>query len=456
MRSLLIRIFLSFWLMIVVTIIVAAAMGSYYAERARAAIETFEVSEAMLDASASLQRDGRDGLTDWLGSLPGVTQSLIYVLDERGRDLLARRLPASVKIAVRRFGGARNQRRPARRDFGNLRPARPFTELVGPDGHVYTLFVLPPRGVVGRWLADRGRASLVVLALIVSAVVSYLLARTISTPIRRLRESATSIAGGDFSTRVTERIGKRRDEIGLLARDFDRMAGELQRASERQTELTRNVSHELRSPLARLRVALELARRQAGELPELEKIDRETERLDELIGQILEFSRFDAEVGEQRSRLDLGDVVASIVEDVRYEYASGEHAVEVELQIDDACTVDVYPIALNASVENILRNAAQHGRTGGKIEVKVFADGADASVSVGDDGGGVAENELARLFEPFYRASNRRDRETGKGSGLGLAIAARATALNGGLITATNQAHGLCVTIRIPLVSTGN
>ena len=451
MRSLLIRIFLSFWLMIFVTIIVAAAMGSYYAERARAAIETFEVSEAMLDASASLQRDGRAGLTAWLESLPGVTQSLVYVLDRHGRDLLARPLPRPVKIAVRRFGGVRGQRQPARRDFGNLRPARPFTELVGPDGHVYTLFVLPPKGVVGRWLADRGRASLFVLALIVSAVISYLLARAISTPIRRLRESATSIAGGDFSTRVAERIGKRRDEIGLLGRDFDRMADELQRAAERQTELTRNVSHELRSPLARLRVALELARRRAGELPELEKIDRETERLDDLIGQILEFSRFNAEVREQRSRLDLGDVVASIVEDVRYEYASGKHAVEVELQIDDACTVDVYPSALNASIENVLRNAAQHGQTGGKIEVRVFTDGPDALVSVCDDGGGVVESELPKLFEPFYRASNRRDHETGKGSGLGLAIASRAAVLNGGSITATNQARGLRVTIRIPL-----
>lgn len=461
MRSLLIRIFLSFWLMIVVTIIVAAAMGAYYAERARAAIETFEVSEAMLDASASLQRDGRAGLTAWLESLPGVTQALVYVLDRHGRDLLARPLPRPVKIAVRRFGGVRGQRQPARRDFGNLRPARPFTELVGPDGHVYTLFVLPPKGVVGRWLADRGRASLFVLALIVSAVVSYLLARAISTPIRRLRESATSIAGGDFSTRVAERIGKRRDEIGLLGRDFDRMAGELQRASERQTELTRNVSHELRSPLARLRVALELARRRAGELPEFEKIDRETERLDDLIGQILEFSRFDAEVREQRSRLDLGEVVASIVEDVRYEYASGEHEVEIGLQIDDACTVEVHPSALNASVENVLRNAAQHGRaqhgqaqhgqTGGKIEVRVFTDGPDALVSVCDDGGGVVESELPKLFEPFYRASNRRDHETGKGSGLGLAIASRAAVLNGGSITATNQARGLRVTIRIPL-----
>ena len=229
------------------------------------------------------------------------------------------------------------------------------------------------------------------------------------------------------------------------------MAGELQRASERQTELMRNVSHELRSPLARLRVALELARRRAGEFPELEKIDRETERLDELIGQILELSRFDAETREQRSRLDLGDVVASIVEDVRYEYGSGEHSVEVELQIDDACTVDVYPGALNACVENVLRNAARHGRPDGRVEARVFADESDALISVRDDGGGVAESELRRLFEPFYRAPNRHGREIGEGSGLGLAIASRAAALNAGSISATNETRGLCVTIRIPL-----
>jgi len=442
MRSLLVRIFVSFWLMIVLTIVVAVAAGYFYAERARTAIENFEVSDAMIEASESLQRGGRDGLTEWLDSLPGVTKSLVYILDEKNRDLLRRRLPGPVAIAVRRFGGARS-RRPMRREFDNLRPARPFTELIGPEGRTYTIFVLPPQGVAGRWLADRGRATLIFLALIVSGAVSYLLARTISRPIGKLRESAAAIADGDLATRVAAPVGRRRDEIGLLAQDFDRMARKLQKASARQTELTRNVSHELRSPLARLRVALELVRRKAGDLPELAKIETETERLDGLIGQLLEFSRLDADTGETRARLDLGEVVAAVV---RFEYGGTDAAPEIDLDIEGQCEVDAYPGALAACIENVLRNAAQHGRPGGRISTRVRADEPDAVVSVQDDGGGVPERDLAHLFEPFYRAS-----DDAGGSGLGLAIAARAAALNGGRISAANDGVGLRVTIRLPL-----
>ena len=249
MRSLLLRIFLSFWLMIVITIVAAAGLGFYYAERTRAAMQSFEVSEAILEAGEALRRDGRRGLTRWLESLPAATSSSVFILDQRGRDLLRRRLPASVAIAVRRFGARRTA---PHRDPGNLRPARPFNQLIGPDGHVYTVFVRPPQGNFARWFSDRGLSGLALLALLVSIGVSYFLARAITQPVRRLRESATAIAHGALDTRVGERVSSRRDEIGLLARDFDRMAGELQRASHRQTELTRNVSHELRSPLARL------------------------------------------------------------------------------------------------------------------------------------------------------------------------------------------------------------
>ena len=136
MRSLLLRIFVSFWSIIVVTIIAAATLGYFYAERVRATMQSFEVSDAMLEASASLRESGREGLTEWLRSLPGVTASLVYVLDDRGQDLLGRRLPPPVAIAIRRFGGPQFQRSPAHRDAGNLRPARPFTQLVGPDNHV--------------------------------------------------------------------------------------------------------------------------------------------------------------------------------------------------------------------------------------------------------------------------------------------------------------------------------
>jgi len=440
MRSLLVRIFLSFWLMIVITIIAAAGMGFYYAERTRTAIESFEISDAMLEAGESLRQNGRDGLRDWLESLPAMTASLVYVLDERGRDLLRRDLPVPVANAFRRFGAARPR---LQRDLGNLRPARPFNQLVGPDGQVYTVFMLPAQGLVGRWLSDQGVPGLAVLALLVSIVVSYFLARAITQPVQRLRESATAIAQGALDTRVGDRIGRRRDEIGLLAQDFDQMASELQHASRRQTELTRNVSHELRSPLARLRVALELARRKAGELAELDKIDEETERLDALIGQILEFSRLDAEGQEQRSRVDLGDLVQSVVDDVRFE--AGDD-IEIGCEAEAGVVVNVYANALRACMENVLRNATLHGSAGGSIDVNVSRDAGNAVIVVQDNGGGIPESELASIFEPFYRASAGRER---RGSGLGLAIALRAIARNDGTITARNHDGGLRVTIRL-------
>ncbi len=453
MRSLLIRIFLSFWSIIVITIIAATALGYLYAERVRATVQSFEVSEAMIEASQALREKGRDGLTEWLRSLPDVTASLVYILDDRGQDLLGRRLPPPVIVAMQRFSNPRFRRPPHTRDFGNLRPARPFTQLIGPDDHVFTLFLLPRQGAVGRWLSQRGGAVFAILALLVSAVISYLLARAISQPIRRFRESAIAIAGGNLNTRVADRVGNRRDEIGLLAQDFDRMTDELQRAWLRQTELTRNVSHELRSPLARLRVALELARRRTGDLDELDKIDAETERLDELIGQILEFSRLDAESHEDRSRIDLDELLHFVVDDVRYEYDQAGSETCIEYQCESSVAVDGYPNALRSALENVLRNAMQHNRADGAVHVRLRTELSDIVVSVEDQGGGVADEDLERIFEPFYCSHEKRAARSGQGSGLGLAIASRAIALNNGSITAHNTSQGLRIEIRLPFTA---
>jgi two-component system sensor histidine kinase CpxA len=446
MRSLLVRIFISFWAIIVITIMAAGGLGYLYAERARSAMQNFEVSDAMLEASAALRESGREGLTEWLRELPGVTASLVFVLDDRGQDLLDRRLPPPVVMAVNRFGGPGIRRSAPPREFGNLRPARPFTQLVGPDGHVYTLFVLPAQGKVGRWLAQRGGATVILLALLISGVVSYLLARTISNPIRRFRESAIAIGEGKLDTRVADRVGPRRDEIGLLAQDFDRMTDDLQRAWQRQTELTRNVSHELRSPLARMRVALELARRKVGDAAEFEKIEAETERLDELIGQIIVFSRLDADEQEEPKTVDLDEMVSTVIEDLKYEFGH----VSVDYECDSQSTVVGYPGALRSAIENVLRNAARHGGEHGCIEVILTGDSAQAVLTVEDQGGGVPAEHLKTIFEPFFRSNEPGDREVNRGSGLGLAIAARAVALNGGTVVARNGERGLCVELRLP------
>jgi len=451
MRSLLIRIFVSFWSIIVITIIAAAAIGYWYAERTRTTLQNFEISDAVLDASAALREDGREGLADWLRSLPAAPESLIYIVDQAGEDLLGRPLPSVVRIPMTRFGRQGRRSPPPKHDARYIRPARPFTQLVGPDNRVYTIFILSPRNITTHRLADRSRSGFVLLALLVSAMVSFFLARTISRPIRRFRESANAIAGGNLNTRVAEQVGKRRDEIGLLAKDFDRMADGLQRAWLQQTELTRNVSHELRSPLARLRVALELARRKTGDLAELDRIETETERLNELIGRILEYSRLDADSHEHRSSIALDELLRSVVEDVRYEYGYEGSKASIELESATECTIDGYPNALRSCVENVVRNAVQHSLDDGDVRVKLSADQSEAVIAVDDQGGGVPEHELELIFEPFYRSTARRGEASKQSGGLGLAIASRATALNGGTITASNTANGLRVQINLPL-----
>ena len=447
MRSLLIRIFVSFWSIIVITIITAAALGYWYAERTRATMAMFEVSDAAVEASSALSEDGREGLVQWLRSLPGAAESLVYVVDDQGKDILGRRLPSVIRVSMARLGKPGRWPPPPRHDSRNFRPARPFTQLVGPDNRVYTIFVLTSRSITPKWLADRGRGGLIVLALLISAMVSYLLARTISRPIRRFRESANAIAGGNLDTRVAERVGKRRDEIGLLAQDFDRMTDELQRAWLRQTELTRNVSHELRSPLARLRVALELARRKTGDLVELDKIDAETERLDELIGRILEYSRLDSDSHERRASIVLDELLRSVVEDVRYEYGELGSKAKIELEANTECIIDGYPNALRSCFENVVRNAVQHSRDDGHVRVRLRREESQVVVTVEDQGGGVPDGDLERIFEPFYRSKARPVEASRQSGGLGLAIAERAIALHGGTIAASNTANGLCVEI---------
>jgi len=451
MRSLLVRFFVSFWAIILITIVVAVAIGYSYAERTRISMQNFEISEAVLEASASLRDNGREGLTAWLRSLPKVPESLIYVVDDDGRDLLERRLPRIIRLSLSRFGdpGLRPPRE--RRDPPNLRPARPFTQLIGPDQRVYTIFVMPPQSVTAQWIADTGRPGLIILALLISAAVSFLLARTISRPIQRLRESANAIAEGKLDTRVSGGAGRRRDELGQLASDFDRMADQLQRAWQKQTELTRNVSHELRSPLARQRVALELVRRKTGELAELDRIELESERLDELIGRLLEFSRLDHEPEQARSRVDLDALLQSAVEDVRYEYGAPGDNENIRLQVDASCAVDGYPNALRSAIENVLRNAMQHSSGGGDVLLRLATSPGHAIITIADHGGGVADDELERIFDPFYRSAAKRADQSGRSGGLGLAIAARAIALHSGSIKARNVDGGLGVEIRLPL-----
>lgn len=457
MRSLLVRIFLSFWLIIGITTGVAAVGGYYYAERMREAIENFEIGDALLEASAALDAGGRSGLKRWLKERSRKDGVSIYIVDENERDLLDRQVPRRVSYILRRHTAhmPRDNGKPGRLESRreNLRPAQPLSQLVLADGDVLTLVAIPPRHPYRRWLDERRFPWFLALALMVSAAVSYLLARALTQPVQDLRKATVAIADGALHTRVKPGLHRRRDELGMLARDFDRMAGKLQHAAEQQTELSRNISHELRSPLARLRVALELARRQSGELPEFARIDAETDRLDQLIGQILSYTRLDGKAGEPAEPVPLADLLRDVVENVNYESsAETGSGVRVTLAVHATPTVLAHPGALESAIENILRNAVRHSPPAGIVSLSLDADAEQATITATDDGGGVDDSEIGKLFEPFFRTRTALQRGDWPGSGLGLAIAARAVHLHGGAIDAANRdTGGLCVTITLPL-----
>lgn len=449
MRSLLIRIFLSFWLIIGITTGIASIAGYYYSERMRAAFENFEHDDTVLEASRALDRNGRDGLATWLRDFPATRGISIYVIDENRKDLLNRPIPDYVARMMTRHRQHLRLRGADENEPHNLRRARPLSQLVSADGQVFTLVISPTRPLPPHWAHMPLGLLLLVVALIVSGSVSYLLAQAIAGPIRKLRDATVSVAEGDLGVRVATSMGRRRDELGMLARDFDSMADKLARAAVQQTELSRNISHELRSPIARMRVAVELAKREAGDLPEFDRIGAEAERLDNLIGQILSYTRMDANPPSGPVRIDLADLIREVVDNVNYECRSdGIAGVNVHAIFEASPTMQGYTDALISAFENVLRNAVRHSPVNGTVQVRLSQEGAVATVHVLDQGAGVLESELPRLFEPFYRTKNAPD----SGTGLGLAIAQRAIRLNGGQVSAENgQQGGLHVLIRLPV-----
>ncbi|HKT23121.1 MAG TPA: ATP-binding protein [Terriglobales bacterium] len=289
------------------------------------------------------------------------------------------------------------------------------------------------------------------LAVIISGLICALLARYLTRPITRLRTAAQLIAAGNLKARAAKGSAQL-DEVGQLVKDFDYMAERLELLIGAQQRLISDVSHELRSPLTRLKLALDLARGETHNdlSPTLDRIEREAERLSGLVGMLLTLSRLEAgESMPQTSMVQLPDLLAEIAADVEIEAQS--RGCSITLERMQECSVEGNQELLRSAFENVVRNAIRYTEPGTAVRISTKCEGSEVKILVQDHGPGVPESELDNLFKPFYRVDTSRERRTG-GVGLGLAIAERSIKLHNGKIQAGNlKGGGFQIEISLPL-----
>jgi len=292
------------------------------------------------------------------------------------------------------------------------------------------------------------------VALLVSGGICYLLTGYLTAPILRLSAAARLLAEGELTARATD-PKPRRDEIGRLVGDFNVMAGRIEALVTSQRQLISDISHELRSPLARVNATLGVARQRLGENPLFDRIERDTGRLDDMIGRLLTLARLEMTVTPpEMRRTDLGALLSDVVADAQLE--ARERDCRVELASAGSCDVLANSDLLRSAVENIVRNAVRYTAPGTAVDVRLDCsrrdDGGAAVVTVSDRGPGVPAAELGNIFRPFYRVADARDRESG-GVGLGLAIAERVARAHGGGVAAENRTGGgLEVVLRLKAI----
>jgi two-component system, OmpR family, sensor histidine kinase CpxA len=464
MKSLFLRIFLSFWmaqaLFMVLAILVTLAFRPHSSSAAWEALATSVLNESV----QRYEGGGEDQLRVYLDGLQETQHVRAYLFDEKRIEISRRGAPDwAIRVAS---GGS-----PAPKEgFVFPAPTVLHESLASSDGkHRYTLVLgLPPGPRV--FFGPRGMPLPgLIIGVISSGLVCYLLAWYLTKPIVRLRAATRQLAAGDLTARSGAPASLRRDEVAGLMRDFDAMAERLETLVKAQSRLLNDISHELRSPLARLNVALGLARLREGvdNADMLDRIELEASRLNELISRILTLARL--EDGEQRvpqTPVALDEIVASVTEDAEFE-AQARHCHVRATIADGDWKVRGNASLLHSAVENVVRNAIRYTQEGTSVEVDLSVpdtlsggrpnEGAsnqsEAVLRVSDFGPGVPPDALEKLFEPFYRLDDSRGRLTG-GAGLGLAITERAVRFHGGRVSASNRPEGgLLVEIRLPLIS---
>lgn len=424
------KIFIWFWFALALLSVSIGWGVKIYLEQARPLSE--QLPQAQVAAiSLAFERGDTRKARNLLKELNKEIRFPIFVVNGAGEDILGRPLPHFVARLVR------HERRNSKYLF--------VTEVHLPGGETYQVIApkqqpFPPESRPPRWLA-------LSITLVVSTLLCFWLARYLTAPIARLRDATHRLTSGELSVRVGDLRG-RKDEIADLASDFDRMADKIQELLHGRQQLLRDISHELRSPLARLQVALALARRQGPEA--LDRIERDLLRLEELIGEVLALSRLESSPDIPLDEtVALSALIADIVEDTRLE--ADQKPCTLDARIEPGVGLKGNAELLRRAIENILRNAIKYTAPHSAVTLVLARDDQAIHIQVGDRGPGVAGGDLTTIFDPFVRLDSARERQTG-GYGLGLAIARKAVERHGGTILAHNRDDGLglCIDIHLP------
>lgn len=364
----------------------------------------------------------------------------VFLLDPQGNDIAGRRVPKQLRAHLDRSSN-RDARSGKTRNNTLILEGYPALKLVTmrrqPKGplRLFSSFIL-----IGMGFLASGLAALV-------------LARYISFPIKQLYLASESVASGDFKTNVAAAVGQRKDEIADLARHFDLMAAALDNSNKTQQDLLRDVSHELRSPLTRLLLLADLLESTEGdERKELQqRLKKDLGELDTLIDEVMALTRFGNETSEMKFvKSDLITTLNSLFDDARFEANALNKVVNFKHE-EGSYFVSLSPVHFASAVENIVRNAIRHTKENTEVLAELSRENDKVVLSVFDEGEGLEEVELTKIFSPFYRSASARARY--KGAGIGLALADRIIKAHGGEVSARNRPNGgLLVRIVLPAV----
>ena len=465
-RSLFFKIFIWFATVVVTVILGTFAIGELLrAEPHRHDRHSIEhlLRPVGPNAANTYERGGKQALLEYLNSVRRESDIRGFLFNRRIEELSGQRMPSQAPELAKRLFESRAAQLSSEDPFPIQ--ARPVVSERGEE-YVLVAEILPP---MSRTYFYHPIFHILAVSLF-GALSCYWLARHLTAPVTKLRAATQEFAAGNLGVRVPPDLGNRRDELASLGTDFNLMAEKIELLINSQRRLLGDISHELRSPLTRLNVALELARQRSGAdaASALERIQHEADNLNEMIGELLALTRLEsgAEV-LPKVKFDLADVMRQVSDDADFEARSRNRS--VTLKTADPVTILGTEHLLRRAIENVVRNAVQYTAEGTTVEVELQlqvgapctdtgseeagkdSTGRCAIITVRDHGPGVPEESLKEIFRPFYRVDYARDREAG-GVGLGLAIAERAVSLHGGTVAAENApGGGLLIVIRLPL-----